>query len=434
MTDIDLSLLSDYLIEASEHLEEMESLLLKLADNPGSTELMNEIFRPIHSIKGAAQFIGLERSSRLAHRLEDLLDLLRKGEHPSSTEVVDLLISARDLIVRLAEELESTQSETSSVDEIVDLITATINSGHEHEQQVQRDQHIEVDDTEAKELSTPIKTPATSPYEEENDQELFAIFLENMREKTDLVRTQATELEHSADKIALLERCAENIQALQLAAHYMGYEDLTMIYSNWHEDIVMVQQALADNEDIPYDFMDGYLSEISSIFPQLGSPPVQHTDVAATVATSSTDDALKQETFSEQSTELDVTLLPDYLIEASEHLEEMESLLLKLVDEPESTELMNEIFRPIHSIKGAAQFIGLQRSSRLAHRLEDLLDLLRKGEHPSSTEVVELLISARDLIVRLAEELESTQSEASSVDEIVDLITATINSGQEHEQ
>ena len=87
MTDIDIELLPDYLVEAAEHLEEMESLLLNLADEPENIAVLDEIFRPIHSIKGAAQFIGLERSSRLAHRLEDLLDLLRKGEHPSSPEV-----------------------------------------------------------------------------------------------------------------------------------------------------------------------------------------------------------------------------------------------------------------------------------------------------------------------------------------------------------
>ncbi|MEN8173414.1 MAG: chemotaxis protein CheA, partial [Chloroflexota bacterium] len=124
---------------------------------------------------------------------------------------------------------------------------------------------------------TTVKAPEASPYEEENDQELFAIFLENMREKIDLVRTQAAELEHSADKIALLERCAENIQALQSAANYMSYEELTTIYNNWHEDIIAVQQAIEDDEDVPYDFMDGYLAEISAIFPQLEPQTNQQT-------------------------------------------------------------------------------------------------------------------------------------------------------------
>jgi len=116
MTDIDMELLPDYLVEAAEHLEEMETLLLSLADDPESTTLLDEIVRPIHSIKGAAQFIGLERSSRLAHRLEDLLDLLRKGERQSSSQVVELLIAARDLIVRLADELENTRISVKGLD------------------------------------------------------------------------------------------------------------------------------------------------------------------------------------------------------------------------------------------------------------------------------------------------------------------------------
>ena len=430
MTNIDLSLLPDYLIEASEHLEEMESLLLNLVDEPESTELMNEIFRPIHSIKGAAQFIGLERSSRLAHRLEDLLDLLRKGEHPSSAEVVELLISARDLIVSLAEELESTQAEVSSVDDMVNRITAEIENGTGQEETA-----VSGDASAASEESV-AEEATVSAYEEENDQELFGIFLENMREKIDLVRTQSAELESSTDKVALLERCAENVQALQSAANYMGYDELTTIYGNWQEDITAVQDAIGSNEDVPYDFMDGYLTEILSIFPQLNQQ--------SSAASENVVDEIKEQVFVEENriesnkfesnSDVDLSLLPDYLIEASEHLEEMESLLLNLVDEPESTELMNEIFRPIHSIKGAAQFIGLERSSRLAHRLEDLLDLLRKGEHPSSAEVVELLISARDLIVSLAEELESTQAEVSSVDDMVNRITAEIENGTGQEE
>ena len=262
MTDIDMDMLPDYLVEAAEHLEEMETLLLSLADDPESTTLLDEIFRPIHSIKGAAQFIGLERSSRLAHRLEDLLDLLRKGERQSSAQVVELLIAARDLIVRLADELENTQAESSSVENMIEQISAEIEAGASTQSTA-----ASADGYEEKRQAEIVENPA---YEEENDQELFGIFLENLREKLDLLRTQAAELENSADKVALLERCAESIAALQSAANYMGYKELTQLYNNWHEDIMAVQQALGRNEDVPYDFMDVYLSEISSLFPQLG--------------------------------------------------------------------------------------------------------------------------------------------------------------------
>ena len=415
MSDVDISLLPDYLVEAAEHLEEMESLLLKLADEPENIAVLDEIFRPIHSIKGAAQFIGLDHSSRLAHRLEDLLDLLRNGERPSSPAIVELLISARDLIVTLADELENTQTETSSVDDMVAQITVEIEGGGIADSVIASD-----------EVADQTVMAVSAGYDEENDQELFGIFIENLREKIDLVRTQITELENSVDKAALLERCAESIQGLHSAANYMGYEELTSIYSNCLEDIAAVQEALAANEEIPYDFMDGYLTEISGLFPQLA----QASSSVTTVDKLSEDTAeARPESVSEENSNLDASLLPDYLAEAAEHLEEMETLLLKLADEPENIEVLDEIFRPIHSIKGAAQFIGLDRSSRLAHRLEDLLDLLRKGERPSSPAVVELLISARDLIGTLVEELENSQAEISSVDDMVDQITAEIEGG-----
>ena len=415
MSDIDISLLPDYLVEAAEHLEEMESLLLKLADEPENIEVLDEIFRPIHSIKGAAQFIGLEHSSHLAHRLEDLLDLLRNGERPSSPAVVELLIAARDLIVTLADELENTQTETSSVDDMISQITAEIEGGE-----------MPVASAETEDVAKQDDVLVSSEYDEENDQELFGIFTENLREKIDLVRLQLAELESSSEKPAILERCAEAIQGLHSAANYMGYEELTGIYSNCLEDIAAVQEVLTAGEEIPYDFMDGYLLEITELFPQMG----QISTVADADNASSNDSTeAKSEPVSEENSELDASMLPDYLVEAAEHLEEMESLLLKLADEPENIEVLDEIFRPIHSIKGAAQFIGLERSSRLAHRLEDLLDLLRKGERPSSPAVVELLISARDLIVTLADELENTQTETSSVDDMIAQITAEIEGG-----
>lgn len=431
MTDIDMSMLSDYLVEAAEHLEEMETLLLQLVEEPDNTELLNEIFRPIHSIKGAAQFIGLERSSKLAHRLEDLLDLLRKGQRDSSPEVVELLITARDQIVVLAAELENTQSETSSIDEIVAQLTREIEGAGLAQEEAQQETLQKTPNEKQQAVTvTESDTVEVADYKEENDQELFSIFIENLREKIDLLRTQAAGLESAPHKAVLLARCAENLLALQSAANYMGYEELTSLYTNWLEDIDAVQQALANNEDVPHDFMDGYLSEILSLFPQIDQGDLKPECLVSenneeSLATE-TNQQIKQDELNQSSPDMDMDLLSDYLLEAAEHLQEMESLLLQLADKPENTELLNEIFRPIHSIKGAAQFTGLDKSSRLTHRLEDLLDLLRNGERSSNPEVVELLISGRDLIACLADELENTQSEISSIDDMVAQITTII--------
>ncbi|MCI5142405.1 MAG: chemotaxis protein CheA, partial [Candidatus Electrothrix sp. ATG1] len=73
-------------------------------------------------------------------------------------------------------------------------------------------------------------------------------------------------------------------------------------------------------------------------------------------------------------------MLPDFIVEAAEHLEEMESSLLRLEQDYNDKEVMDEIFRSIHTIKGAAQFVGIERVSELSHKMENLLDLIRKDD------------------------------------------------------
>ena len=126
MTDINMALLSDFIDESREHLDEMESLLLQLGDDLGNLDLLNDIFRTMHNVKGASQLTGLDKISRLSHRLEDLLDLLRQGNKQTTQEIVHLLITGRDRIVELVSELESSQEERSSVDDLIEKFTTQI--------------------------------------------------------------------------------------------------------------------------------------------------------------------------------------------------------------------------------------------------------------------------------------------------------------------
>ena len=132
MSEIQLSLLPDFIIEATEHLEEMEVLLLKLAENPADLELLNEIVRPIHTIKGAAQFVGIEKISNLSHRLEDLLDLLRDGRKESTAVIVAMLIESKDRIEKLINELELHQKEDSAIDDLLSELSKQLDDDLEN--------------------------------------------------------------------------------------------------------------------------------------------------------------------------------------------------------------------------------------------------------------------------------------------------------------
>jgi two-component system, chemotaxis family, sensor kinase CheA len=84
--------------ETSEHLANMENLLLNLdVDNP-SLEDLNAIFRAAHSIKGGSGTFGFTDMTSVTHVLEGLLDRLRKEELPLRAEMVDAFLAAGDVL------------------------------------------------------------------------------------------------------------------------------------------------------------------------------------------------------------------------------------------------------------------------------------------------------------------------------------------------
>ena len=95
---MDPELFSDFIVEAKEHLETIEPNLLELEKTPDNLALLNEIFRPMHSLKGASGFLGLNRINRLAHKAENILDELRKGSMVITSEIMDVILAATDAL------------------------------------------------------------------------------------------------------------------------------------------------------------------------------------------------------------------------------------------------------------------------------------------------------------------------------------------------
>ena len=101
----DPSFYEDFLVEAQEHFEQIESNFLILEESPGDLEILNAIFRSVHTIKGAAGFLGLQKVQSLAHIGENVLDDLRKARIEVSDRVMDLLFEMVDLLKVLVEDV-----------------------------------------------------------------------------------------------------------------------------------------------------------------------------------------------------------------------------------------------------------------------------------------------------------------------------------------
>ncbi len=120
---LDPELVSDFIIESREHLETIEPNLLELEKSPENLVLLNDIFRPMHSLKGASGFLGLTRINKLAHRAENVLDELRKGTMTVDSVIMDVILAATDAFNAMLNSLETTNSEGDTpIDHLVDLL------------------------------------------------------------------------------------------------------------------------------------------------------------------------------------------------------------------------------------------------------------------------------------------------------------------------
>lgn len=121
----DPELFADFIAEAKEHLETIEPNLLELEKTPDNLALLNDIFRPMHSLKGASGFLGLNRINRLAHKAENILDELRKGAMVVTPDIMDVILESTDALRQMIENLEDSNSEGDvETDHIIDQIDA----------------------------------------------------------------------------------------------------------------------------------------------------------------------------------------------------------------------------------------------------------------------------------------------------------------------
>lgn len=97
---------NDFIQESIEHLQTLEDGLLKIEQDE-DYELLNTVFRAAHSIKGAANYLGLEKIIKTAHVMENILDELRNGVIKADKGVVDYLLKGVDLLRSLIYEVQT---------------------------------------------------------------------------------------------------------------------------------------------------------------------------------------------------------------------------------------------------------------------------------------------------------------------------------------
>ncbi len=318
---MDSEIFTDFIIESREHLESIEPNLLELEKDPTNLELLNQIFRPMHSLKGASGFMGLNKINALAHRSENILDELRKGTMSVSSEIMDVILTATDALRQMIDNLEETNSE-GDVD--TQSIIATLDA-------------LMAGETPAANAPAPEQAPAEQPASEPQP---------------------APEEEAAA--------------APQEQPHAPQAETADG------------SAAPAENSNLPPD-KQAWLDSLKRL------PKYSLT------------------AFGEAH-------LKDFIDESNEIIEELNNGLVKLDDGEAHSDLVNDMFRCFHNLKGNSGIIGYNELNVLTHEAETLLNTIRKGEMQITPEVVDLLLISVDVLDLLIHNIDPSDGTATPVE------------------
>jgi len=313
---MDPELFADFIVEAKEHLETIEPNLLELEKNPGNLGLLNEIFRPMHSLKGASGFLGLNNINGLAHKSENILDELRKGNLAVTAEIMDVILSSTDLLRTMIDNLEQTGAEGDvDASQVIARIGDILAGG-----------------------GAPAHAPADVIGAEPDPE-------------------PEPELEPEPEPEMEAEPEPE-------------------------------MEAEPDPEPAPEPEPE----------PVEAGPP-----------------ALVGEPYA--LTSIGEGHMADFLEEAREIIERLNSSLLELeAGAGAGGELVNDIFRYFHNLKGNSGIIGHKELNSLTHEAETLLNKVRKGELDVSRGMVDLLLGSVDLIEALITNIDVEKSTAQALD------------------
>lgn len=112
----DQELLEGFLTETTELLEKLDDDLVALEKFTDDADLLNRIFRSIHTVKGASSFLGFDLLVKVTHKTEDVLNRLRKGELLVTPEIMDVILEATDLVKVLVSDIKAGDIQEREID------------------------------------------------------------------------------------------------------------------------------------------------------------------------------------------------------------------------------------------------------------------------------------------------------------------------------
>lgn len=244
----DPAIVGEFVAESREHLESVEPKILQLEKNPTDLELLNDIFRSFHTIKGSSSFLGLTQLTELSHKLENVLDKLRKKMLKVTPEIIDLIFKGIDILKLLIEDVASGQEKR--IEKVTDKSLKEVDEFIEEINQFIK----ESEDTKIKEDSGDYQAKKIKVDEDEKQ-----IFIIAASQHLSTIRDSLEGLKKDPSSFDLVNAIFRAIHSLKSSSDYMGFSEIKELTQHQEEILRKIrEEKIPLTLDILSLFEEGY--------------------------------------------------------------------------------------------------------------------------------------------------------------------------------
>ncbi|WP_022849678.1 chemotaxis protein CheA [Limisalsivibrio acetivorans] len=390
-----------FLDEATELLEQVNEDILK-AESDSDPELVNSMFRSIHTIKGSAAGFGFDHISEFSHHLETLLDSLRNGELQLTSELVDTILKAVDGLFEMVD--ASKEGKEHGVDTETLIKELAVMKG-------------EAVPEEPSSTDTPTEAEQSSERYIPNDEkreELRSKF--NGEGKVYRVELKFTSemLENGYDPLPFLQNI-KNSSSVYLSSCDISrvpkIDEVNPFEIYLEPEIYLISELSAEDlADFAFDPEAVDVYEVS-----LSAPPADMPVEKTPPEPAMEEKHLEDEPYAVDQDEevitlegVDTAMLSELRSGVEDYFESIESLILRLEKgDGEIGSGIDDLFRVFHTIKGDCGYVGLTFMEKYSHLLESILDDIRSGKVLFDKKAADLILTVITDINEFLKKLES---------------------------
>ncbi|WP_218079915.1 hybrid sensor histidine kinase/response regulator [Anthocerotibacter panamensis] len=407
--EVQQRVLGYFLEEAQDHIATMERGLMELAG--GDPEVLQELFRAAHSLKGGAALLGLSTIRHLAHELEDHFRVIQEEKKMVDQNLEGLLLRVLDILQGLVQDLQSGRALTP-----------------ERETQAEEQAQPLMQALAAHLSGEALPLAVGAPTEDQAQMRIQAYFIEECNDHLFTLERGLMAWRERSEDPELFNELFRAAHSIKGGAAMLGLQAIRRVAHELEDCFRLVQEQ----DRVVEERLEGLLLRVLDILRDL----VGHLSTQGAITPEQAEQAqvrfqpVLQELTSYLGGDFDAPTLQDllpeesalpaavsrftpdqerivgyFLEEALEHLATLEQGLPQLTELSDDLEFLPELYRAAHSIKGGAAMLGLEGIRQVAYHLEHQLRTVNERDEPLSPSLQELFSAVCDRLALFVSEL-----------------------------